>query len=257
MKNGTPLVPLSLKYSRGFLHIFLPIHWRKSAWIPGARNIRKWSREALSAHRAGEHTEVTRLAWSILARTRAVEQWHEDRNTVQTQLVALGAEDGMGSGGEKVRAIGHGNYMFLNTTRGWVDGCFSWDWKTNLNNGASFIPVCHWNTTENSARFSQRPLGNDTPGGFRAVDSDGYDSQRNASRANWEDRWGKHWWVCVSWWLGGNLTLLSDAVTFLLTRNARIIEDQAESPLPSEEINYLQMDSKSRSVSMFGQQRAH
>lgn len=58
------------------------------------KNIRKWSREALSAHRAGEHTEVTRLAWSILARTRAVEQWHEDRNTVQTQLVALGAEEG-------------------------------------------------------------------------------------------------------------------------------------------------------------------
>jgi len=47
-----------------------------------------------------------------------VEQWHEDRNTVQTQLVALGAEDGMGGGGEKVRAIGHGNYMFLTTTRG-------------------------------------------------------------------------------------------------------------------------------------------
>lgn len=57
------------------------------------KNIRKWSREALNAQRAGDHTEVMRLAWAILARARAVEQWHEDHNTVATQLVALGAPE--------------------------------------------------------------------------------------------------------------------------------------------------------------------
>eukprot|EP00435_Cladocopium_sp_Y103_P041484 s468_g11.t1 len=61
------------------------------------RDIRKWSWDAVKAHREGEHTEVTRLAWSILARTRAAEQWHEDRNTVPTQLVALGAPNEEGS----------------------------------------------------------------------------------------------------------------------------------------------------------------